>query len=208
MSHLRWAEEALNCLSVGVLLLTSDATIEFANRAAEQLLQRGEGIRARGGRLVAVAHMERAQLAGVITQTARGETQALRVDRGTGRRPLHVLAAPLPPQLETGDEPATGESAIMAVVIDPEAATAPSSEMLQALYRFTNAEACLARRLAMGDRLEDYAQHKGISINTARTHLKAVFAKTDTDRQADLIRLLAWTLLDGGEESRGPHQNR
>jgi DNA-binding CsgD family transcriptional regulator len=102
----------------------------------------------------------------------------------------------------------TGEPTVMTVIIDPEAATAPSSEMLQALYGLTKAEACLARRLVMGDRLEDYAHHAGISMNTARTHLKAVFAKTDTDRQADLIRLLAWTLLDGTEESSGTHQNR
>ena len=31
-------------------------------------------------------------------------------------------------------------------------------------------------------------------MNTARTHLKSVFAKTDTNRQAELVRLLSRAL--------------
>lgn len=206
MSTIRWAEEALNHLTVGVVLLAGDGHIAFANRTAEQLLQRGEGIRVRGGKLVANHPAQGARLSSLIARAAAGAAQALRLDRGAGRRPLHLLVASLPIKPESG-QPAAAEPAIMAVVIDPEATGAPSTAMLQSLYGLTRSEACLARRLVMGERLEDYADHAGISMNTARTHLKAVFAKTDIDRQADLVRVLAWALIDDAEESSDPHQN-
>jgi len=199
MSHLRWAEEALNHLSFGVLLLASDGMIAFANRAAEGLLDRREGIKVLGGKLVGSHHAGSDQLASVIAGATDGGSQIVRLDRGTGQRPLHVVVIALPS--ETENQLASSGPGVMAVVVDPEATTAPSSETLHALYGLTKAEACLARHLVAGDRLEDYAQNAGISVNTARTHLKSIFAKTDTDRQADVIRLLAWILLDGSEKS-------
>ena len=45
--------------------------------------------------------------------------------------------------------------------------------------------------LLHGERLEDYADRAGISSNTARSHLRSVFGKTDTSRQAELMRLMA-----------------
>jgi DNA-binding CsgD family transcriptional regulator len=207
MTRLSWAEEALNHLSVGVVLLAKDGWILFANRTAEHLLHRAEGVAARGGKLVANQHVEGTQLVGVIARARGGGAQVMRLERGAERRPLHLLIVALPAEAESAPV-AVAESAVMAMIIDPEATTAPSSQTLQALYALTKAEGCLARRLVMGDRLEDYARQADISMNTARTHLKAVFTKTETDRQADLIRVLAWTLLDGTEESSEPHQNR
>lgn len=196
MIHPHLAEEALNRLSVGILLLASDRRIAFANRIAQDLLHRGDCIRSCGGRLVASDHSHGAKFAGVISQAAyQTGVQALRLDRGVGRRPLQILAMPLRPA--SGDSLiAAPKTNVMVVVVDPEATTAPSIETLNALYGLTAAEAHLVQRLLMGKRLEDCAKHAGISVNTARTHLKAVFAKTETDRQADLIRLLSWTLLD------------
>lgn len=44
--------------------------------------------------------------------------------------------------------------------------------------------------LGSGSTLQDVAREAGISIHTARSQLKAVFDKTGTTRQADLVRLL------------------
>ena len=77
------------------------------------------------------------------------------------------------------------------LAVDPELRRAPPVEALRALYPFTDAEAGLVCGLLDGERLEDYAERAEIAINTAKTHLKAVFAKTETNRQAELIRLLS-----------------
>ena len=34
------------------------------------------------------------------------------------------------------------------------------------------------------------AEKRGVSLNTARSHLKHVFAKTETSRQGELVRLI------------------
>lgn len=58
-------------------------------------------------------------------------------------------------------------------------------------YALTKAEARIARHLARGESLIQTADAIGISHETARTHLKSIFAKTDTKRQAELVLLLA-----------------
>lgn len=55
--------------------------------------------------------------------------------------------------------------------------------------------------------LEQAADDMGITIQTARSYLKSLFTKTDTHRQADLIRLvmgssLRFSELRGGRPCR------
>jgi DNA-binding CsgD family transcriptional regulator len=49
----------------------------------------------------------------------------------------------------------------------------------------------LAQRLATGDSVEEVAQRLNIKMTTARTQLAAIFAKTDTRRQAKLVAILS-----------------
>ncbi len=58
------------------------------------------------------------------------------------------------------------------------------------LYRLTRAEARLAGLMARGKRLDGVAETMGVSVNTARTHLKRIFTKTGTSSQAELVHLL------------------
>jgi DNA-binding CsgD family transcriptional regulator len=45
-------------------------------------------------------------------------------------------------------------------------------------------------RLAAGRSLLEAARDQGISLNTARAHLRAIFAKTGIDRQSRLVGAL------------------
>ena len=56
--------------------------------------------------------------------------------------------------------------------------------------RLTPAETRLARCLASGATLRNAAEQLGVSINTVRSQLRQIFAKTGTSRQAALMRLL------------------
>lgn len=62
-----------------------------------------------------------------------------------------------------------------------------SPEVLAVLYQLTPAEARLAALLAGGAELKDIAGTLGVSLNTARSQLRSVFAKTGTRRQSELI---------------------
>lgn len=67
----------------------------------------------------------------------------------------------------------------------------PSQKRLQELFDLTAAEARLAQLIACGDSVEEVAQTLSIKMTTARTQLAAVFAKTDTRRQAKLVAILS-----------------
>jgi DNA-binding CsgD family transcriptional regulator len=69
------------------------------------------------------------------------------------------------------------------VVIDP--------NLLVKLFDLTPAQAKLAVRIASGSSVEEAAAELGVGSETMRKHLKAVFAKTDTHRQGELVALLS-----------------
>jgi DNA-binding CsgD family transcriptional regulator len=58
------------------------------------------------------------------------------------------------------------------------------------LFGLTSREAAIAMLLADGHGLEEIARRLRMAIGTARNHLKSVFEKTDTTRQAELVALL------------------
>ena len=70
-----------------------------------------------------------------------------------------------------------------------------ASEVDEARLRFafslTDAEARLAKQLASGKGLVAAAASLSISRETARSQLKAIFAKTKTERQAELASLIS-----------------
>ena len=75
----------------------------------------------------------------------------------------------------------------------------PLDEPLRRLFDLTAAEAALGAALHRHGDLQQAAAALGITEGTARTRLQAVFEKTDSHRQADLLRMLdalADTLAD------------
>jgi DNA-binding CsgD family transcriptional regulator len=67
----------------------------------------------------------------------------------------------------------------------------PSDRLLRGVFQLTAAEARLASALAGGEGLDAASAKLAITRETARTQLKAIFAKTGARRQAELAALLA-----------------
>lgn len=66
----------------------------------------------------------------------------------------------------------------------------PETDLLQALFDLTPTEARIARDIAQGMGAREAARAAGIAHETARTHLKVIFQKTNTRRQSELAALL------------------
>jgi len=64
-------------------------------------------------------------------------------------------------------------------------------QLLNGLFDLSPAEIRAANGLLQGRTIEDLAASFGLSRETIRTQVKAVFAKTGTARQSDLVSLLA-----------------
>lgn len=108
------------------------------------------------------------------------------VVRRFGRKPLIVNALPIIGGLA---DILAGARALL-VVNDLENNKLPAEEKLRLVFNLTPAEARVALRLAAGEDVAVAAETLGISTGTVRDHLKAIFAKTDTHRQGDLLRLI------------------
>lgn len=66
-----------------------------------------------------------------------------------------------------------------------------STRQLITLFGLSPAEARLARALCHGETLEEYAEAQSVKLPTVKTQLRAVFAKTLTDRQVALVSLIS-----------------
>ncbi len=193
------AENALDRITHGVVLMTASGRITRANRAADRILSTQDGLRVKDGALCAATQADTHRLhslIGRVAKTAGGEGldpgDVLSIPRSSMRRlPLSVSVSPLP--INSGPNAGSSgprEAGALLFVHDPETSPEVSSEMLRGLFSLTPAEVRLAAALARGVRLKIVAERFGISPQTARTQLKAVFGKTGTHRQADLVRLI------------------
>jgi len=76
------------------------------------------------------------------------------------------------------------------ILLDLDAHPEPTPRTLQRLFGFTAAETQLAVELARGRNLLDIARSRRLSRTTIRSHLAALFVKTQTRRQVELVALL------------------
>ncbi|MBD9454857.1 MULTISPECIES: helix-turn-helix transcriptional regulator [unclassified Rhizobium] len=79
----------------------------------------------------------------------------------------------------------------VAILIDPDERRSPTQACLQKCFSLTPSESKLAQKLAMGLSLDDVSRECCISHETARNHLKAIFGKTNTHRQSELVAVLS-----------------
>jgi DNA-binding CsgD family transcriptional regulator/GAF domain-containing protein len=187
------ATQALERLSVGMVLFDPGGRMLAANAIAQRIADAGDGVRI-SGKSLSLAHrgsertLKRLLKEALATACNEGTGPgggALAVPRPSERHPYEVLVTPLPrDRFHFGSR----RAAVAVFIADPEQGPRVGPEVLRRLYGLTSAEARLAIRLAQGDRLEDAAQALGIAIGTARNQLAQVFAKTDTHRQAELVR--------------------
>jgi DNA-binding CsgD family transcriptional regulator len=194
----RIAVEALNEMGCGVILVGSVGQILFANSAAEGMLRRADGIVSRHGGLHASNGPQDEELQRRIEVSGRaaigaafGSGGVLALQR-TNAPPLSLLICPVPQDaLDLG----MLRHPVIIFVDEPDSRRPPAPSLLREIYGLTPAEARLAAALLAGGRLKDYADEAGITLSTAKTQLKQIFAKTGDNRQSDLIRTLVSNLV-------------
>ena len=185
--------ELLGHLPEATFLVDRTARLRASNPAGDALLAQRDGLVLARCCLACAAPREHQALRRLIAATTgaggkRLDSGRLVVSRPSGRPPLllSVLAMTHPLLGPIG----APEPVAAIVTKDPERLAQLSEDELNALYSMTGAEARLALLIRRGLTLQDAARRLHITKNTARTHMKAVYAKTGVHRQADLVRLL------------------
>lgn len=188
------AEEALNSWPMGIILVDCHGRALLVNRSAERITRERDGIQLCADGLHAARAEQTIVLRSLIfdaVQVSEGcglrPGGALALKRPSGKRALNVLVTPICSHASLCLQP--GAAAIV-LVSDPEAVEEAREDVLVRLFQFSRAEAGVAARLAHGKNVRDISEELHVSRNTLRTHLKRILEKTDTRRQAELVRLL------------------
>jgi DNA-binding CsgD family transcriptional regulator/PAS domain-containing protein len=174
-----------------VCMLDANRRVLYANPAASEILVRNDGLRVEAGQLKASSTRHNEALRRASEEAfAGGDTPGrVKVPRNPADRPpYHVLFLPLPDV--SGGPFGPDNAPLFALIIDPAVAVEPPHSLLMELFRLTPREARVAGRLAMGQTPEGIAKEMRVSIETVRSHLRKIMAKTNTNRQGAVISLI------------------
>jgi DNA-binding CsgD family transcriptional regulator/PAS domain-containing protein len=187
--------DVVDRLCAGVILLDAACNIVHSNPAADAILDADDVLRSVGRRLVARSPDANAALRGVFRDEAEVAAAA-----ATGRKIqltssdgshhfAHVIA--LPSLLRERSAGAAGGAVGALFVWKAKMDVRSCAGLIDRTFELTPAELRVLQSIVDVGGVPETADALGIAETTVKTHLHRVFAKTGTNRQADLVKLAA-----------------
>ncbi len=185
---------AVEQLLVATIILDEQCQVLSMNAPASALLAAGDGVAVNGTRLRLADSTADRELRDLLADVMRSRRErvpqaasAMHIPRSGEKLPLGLVARAVP---AAGRAEGQGMPCVAVFIRDPEHPADAPQQVISRLYKLTLAESNLAMLLANGLTLDEAAAQLQVSRNTARAHLRAVFAKTGVTRQSGLVRLL------------------
>jgi DNA-binding CsgD family transcriptional regulator len=177
-----------------VILLDERGAPLVTNRTAERILAKNDGLTLDREGPWASTSKQTGELRHALaraTQAGKSDGEdsdvAMRLLRPSGRPALEVVVTPIGRE----SSPLFDHRAAAAIFLaEPDAQNGCPTARLRRLYGLTPAEAEVAHRIVQGMALSEIAEALGVTIHSVRGHVKQLFAKTGTHRQAELVRLI------------------
>jgi DNA-binding CsgD family transcriptional regulator len=187
--------DTLDGLAAGTFLVDASGRIVHANTPGQAMLAAGEILNGSGGRLSAPEPLGSQALHDAFAAADAGDTAvgakgvAVPLTPGDAEPWIaHVLPLTSGMRREAG-----ARHAAAAAVFVHKAALDLACPMvtMAELYRLTRAEVRVLMAIVEIGGVPEIAPVLGISETTVKTHLQRIFDKTGTNRQADLVKLVA-----------------
>jgi DNA-binding CsgD family transcriptional regulator/PAS domain-containing protein len=180
---------ALDALATPAFIVEPDGMILFCNQAADAELASQRLLREYSGRLMGMAPKAvklMSTLASFSDSKGHRGIDAFLTD--AAGRTLHATGAALE---QAGQEIG---SPILLLLREPEAALTTPISSAASLYQLTTAEIQVLGQILQGHALADIADILGLARSTVKTHLEAIYRKTQTKRQSELVsRIMSLT---------------
>jgi DNA-binding CsgD family transcriptional regulator len=180
------------CAGFGLVLVAADRSIIYANDSARTLMHAGGGLRCERNVLGVDDSRMSKKLQSLIESVSRqvdmlGQGGALILRNSDGMPSLVVHVMPVGPDSnpETGDE----RLAAGLIIVDWRLKTTDRIKVFAELFGLTSGEARVVAQLVSGHGLGKAAARLDIAESTVRSHLTHIMEKTDTHRQAELVKL-------------------
>ena len=183
----------IRLLRYPVLIVDELLMVSFSNCAAQSLLDAGSLLREKDGLLCASTIRESLELRSTLMEVFEDDTSVENhvsfslkcVETGQ-----YCMCFAVRLHAATIDGSLPFASALL-LIADPARKLTIPFKQLNALFGLTYQESRIALALLNGISIKEFSVDAHISLNTARTHLKAVFQKTFTCSQPSLVALLA-----------------
>lgn len=188
-----WRERMLSLLPIGVILLDGQARLCYVNPAAEAIVSAtpAMSLSSHVGLLVTTAKANgqlRRAIRAALKPTEFQPEPPIRLPAANSRNDVWLRVVPLVPY---GSVSENWSAARVAVFCDGPDSRLLDEHELSVAFGFTARETALAQALLAGQDLPSAARALGVGLETARSRLKSMFIKTETNRQAELTCLLA-----------------
>ena len=187
--------DTLDGIAAGLFLVDANGRILHANASGHALLAQGVVLRAYGGKLVSNDVSAEQELYRILDAVG-GEQVVPGADTVavplTTRHGVHYVAHVLPLTSGVRRRAGAGYAAAAAVFVQKASLEVPSpQDAIAKLYKLTPMELRVLFAIVQVGGVPEVAAMMGSSGSTIRTHLRRLFSKTGTDRQADLVKLVA-----------------
>lgn len=164
--------------------LDAEARVLWRNEAAEAELREGWALQVRGGKLRARNERTDRSLQAAIRWAATLNL-GFTLEHG---------AVPILPEPADQEQAriwwVTADTGMIEVTVSERRLPADRLALAATLYGLSPAQAEVARRVVAGQELPAMATELGITLNTARTHLRRLFDKVGVRNQTALVRAL------------------
>jgi DNA-binding CsgD family transcriptional regulator/PAS domain-containing protein len=182
--------DTLDGVSAGMFLVDANGQIVHANASGQAMLDERSVLRAGSGRLAAIAPGADQELNQTLALAGGGDaavgSKGIAVPL-TARDGEHYVAHALP--LTSGKRRRAGAAALFVRKATLDAPSPP--ETIARHYSLTPTELRVLLAVVEVGGVPEVADLLGIGQATVKTHLHRLFAKTETTRQADLVKLVA-----------------
>jgi DNA-binding CsgD family transcriptional regulator len=187
--------QAADSVRTAMIFVDAEGRIVYANAIGHALLAENNVVRTVEGRLTAPARDTDARLRDIIAAAALGDgalgTRGIALplsDEAGSRYVAHVLPLTSGSRRQAGNT----HAAVAAFFIHKAALEIPSPPVVIAeTFKLTMTELRVLLAIVEVGGAPEVADMLGIAPSTVRTHLRRVYEKTGTDRQADLTKLVA-----------------
>ncbi len=179
--------EAMNALSVGIVIVDRRGFVGFANAKGTELLDRRAVFRSTAPLALHDAGSQDALRSALAAASVR-TTCALKMRDRAAQPAISAVVVPLG---STSRPIHASEASILLAMNELFAAGAIPNVWLSQLFGLTPTESSVTNWIVTGRPIEEYARDRGVSLATVRSQIKTVLAKTGMSRQVQLVAALA-----------------
>jgi DNA-binding CsgD family transcriptional regulator/PAS domain-containing protein len=199
------ARDLLDKSPRGILVLSDDGIIRMANTRGSAILAENDGLSERDGKLTIACKTVTERVKHYLSKLGTMNNEGLPemdwnmvVKKRSGSSSYQLILG----HLKLSDWNIESRHSNKVAVLhlhDPDRMVGVQPAQLTDFYGFTKAQARLAAQLFQGHSINEAAEALHISVNTARTHMRGIYARTGVRTQAELLGILSTGLTSYGE---------